>query len=1387
MSSAPRLAVDNQNPWPGLSAFDEASERFFNGRANETAELRRLVLNAPLTVLFGASGLGKTSLIQAGLFPSSRRERYLPVYVRLDVRDRAAPLIEQVSSAFQQQKRVHAVEAPAWGENESLWEYLHRPSLELWSKHNQLLTPLFVFDQFEEVLTLGAENASAIRQLRIDLANLIENRIPDVLAKSIRNNGLIAHALALDSQRYKVLLSFREDFLAALEGWKRDVPSILRNRLRLLPMSQEQAFEAIHQTAAHLVNETVGHGIVRFVSAARDDGTTNAAESVTEAGELRVEPALLSLVCHGLNEKRKAQGKTAFDEELLAGNKESIVTEFYQSAVADMPPRVRLFVQDELITRRGFRKPCDVDDAHTKYGVTEQQLRLLVDRRLLRIEPFRGTERVELTHDLLTGVVREQRDREQARARVKRQLRWAVMAVCVMLVLGVPIWWLRHRALEERARFLEREHATEEAHLVDEEKSKDEKNIEKAKEEVLAQQSKIEKRLAEQAIQEEKIADSALTAARAVSRLQDQPDLGLLLAVESARNGDTPDTRGSLLAALQASNLRYFIRDHSKPVNRLAFRENNLISVDLGGTILTHNDHGYPSGQPVVVPGSGLAISPDGTLLVSAGPRTVTLWNADGQKLQELPAVPFTPLAFTLDGRSVAWISQAKSVTLWRVVENRNLDLKVDVVGGATAIALSHDATTLALWSQGAIAVWDIRDVSNPAKLSSLRMDTRGTTVFQFDPTGKFLAIGAPDGRIVFWDMTSTEPRTAIQNWHASSLAFSNDGMLLASGDVTGDIGIWRIGGTGPLWSQRLHSSAVASIAFSADGKTLASSGREEIALSSVTPQSLGRVLPDNGELKGSVAKIASTANGHIVTFGVNAVTNRKGEQTGGEAYIHTWNVSNPSEPALHSWGDAARSAIALTADGSTTASAKFAYDLAPCPMSDIHLTRIDGTDMAKPLRDLETASALAFSPDSRDLVIATCKVPPAESKDSATRYDVVIWNLGRQRNRGKVISTENPITAIAVSPNGNLVAMAVDDEPPRVLLKNLKSEALRPLDLRGGKPLNLRFTPDSENLVSATSDGAIIVSRVHDGKQLAHFATGSSVADLAFSCDGGTMASARNDGSITLWDVEKWQQIGTLRGPRAFGTLSVAFNPADRGMLASSIGNTVILWNIDSATLKKQACRIANRNLSFSEWQQYGEGPYQKTCRDLPVNSSVLQQARVLARQGDRAAAVALFQRVKDLDSSAHLDPRQEVAKEMVAANAQGALARGRRLFKTKPLEALQAFQKAEGLDPSAVIANDWNNVCWQGSLQGFAREMMPACEKAVKLEPSNLDLKDSRGLARALTGDFQGAITDFQAFLDSTRAESLKQQRRDWIKALQASENPFKQPELLKSLQNQ
>ena len=319
--------IDAQNPWPGLSAFNEAAQRFFHGRDDESTELLRLVGQAPLTVLFSKSGLGKTSLLQAGLFPRLRQQNILPVYVRLDVRDHSAPLLQQAVAALQAEISKHSVDATTPNADESLWEHLHGRDVQWWSPKNQPLTPLFVFDQFEEVFTLGAENTDAIERLRLDLADLIENRLPLELAQRIEK-GDLAEQLDLRGQRYKVLLSFREDFLPEVEGWKGELPSFMRNRLRVLPMTADRAVQVVSGNTPtgrthELVNDNTAWEIVRFVAAAQTgDEKSGRGKNSPKAADLpweklEIEPALLSLVCEGLNEKRKARAQATIDAALL--------------------------------------------------------------------------------------------------------------------------------------------------------------------------------------------------------------------------------------------------------------------------------------------------------------------------------------------------------------------------------------------------------------------------------------------------------------------------------------------------------------------------------------------------------------------------------------------------------------------------------------------------------------------------------------------------------------------------------------------------------------------------------------------------------------------------------------------------------------------------------------------------------------------------------------------------------------------------------------------------------------------------------------------------------------------------------------------------------------
>src|SRR3954467_11665582 len=105
-------AVDPDNPWPGLSSFTEETRTLFFGRDKETDELSRLLRRETLTVLFGQSGLGKSSLLQAGLFPLLRENDHLPLYLRLDHNSLAAPLAEQVKAALHAAFAAAKADAP---------------------------------------------------------------------------------------------------------------------------------------------------------------------------------------------------------------------------------------------------------------------------------------------------------------------------------------------------------------------------------------------------------------------------------------------------------------------------------------------------------------------------------------------------------------------------------------------------------------------------------------------------------------------------------------------------------------------------------------------------------------------------------------------------------------------------------------------------------------------------------------------------------------------------------------------------------------------------------------------------------------------------------------------------------------------------------------------------------------------------------------------------------------------------------------------------------------------------------------------------------------------------------------------------------------------------
>jgi len=157
-SDVGRGGVSADSPWPGLAAFTEADEPFFYGRERICEELTSLIEHERLVVLHGRSGLGKTSLLQAGCFPKLREKSFLPVRIRFSFADQApgpgsstgtVPLVSQVRQFIEQAVQGAHGEGPALDLSATMWEWFQRTGANFWSERSRRLIPVLVFDQFE--------------------------------------------------------------------------------------------------------------------------------------------------------------------------------------------------------------------------------------------------------------------------------------------------------------------------------------------------------------------------------------------------------------------------------------------------------------------------------------------------------------------------------------------------------------------------------------------------------------------------------------------------------------------------------------------------------------------------------------------------------------------------------------------------------------------------------------------------------------------------------------------------------------------------------------------------------------------------------------------------------------------------------------------------------------------------------------------------------------------------------------------------------------------------------------------------------------------------------------------------------------------------------------
>jgi len=434
--------IDAQlNPWPGLAFYTEQDQLSFFGREQESADLFRLLQRDTLTVLFGRSGLGKTSLLRAGLVPRLHEHALFPILLRLNYAHEALSPADQVKVLTLEAANnadIDVENLSACTPEMTLWEFFH--TVEFWGVRNDVLTPVLIFDQFEELFTLG--RAGEISRKFIDqLADLVENRVPQQVIDRINASG-DRHTLAGNAPTYKIIITLREDFVPKLDSLLPIMPAVMRNRLALQPLTTEQAMEVILGAGKPWVMEPVARAIVSAVAG------KGAAAMEYDPGPVEIEPAYLSVMCHELFRRMQELSLSEITLELVTSEQGNILVDLYERSFDGLSNQARHFVEDRLLTPSGFRATLPLEDAKRE-GIAPEELNILVDRRLLRFEDRLGARHVELSHDLLTGIAqasREQRQREEAlelerkqkaemRAKLRRSRLQTAMALGIAVVL----------------------------------------------------------------------------------------------------------------------------------------------------------------------------------------------------------------------------------------------------------------------------------------------------------------------------------------------------------------------------------------------------------------------------------------------------------------------------------------------------------------------------------------------------------------------------------------------------------------------------------------------------------------------------------------------------------------------------------------------------------------------------------------------------------------------------------------------------------------------------------------------------------------------------------------------------------------------------------------
>ncbi len=405
------MGTNQQHRWLGLSSYEESDSSIFFGRSKEIEELTSAIAFNIQTIIYGPSGIGKTSIIRAGVFEGIRKKGFLPVYVRIDIESEKA-YTQQIISAIEEALQKCDYEKESITEDldtHSLWEYFH--GNQFWDSSNYPVIPVIVLDQFEELFTLSS-NQDRIDDFFEQLSDLCDAKMPEKVKETLNSKGIRSPYIERNDG-YRLVISLREDFLPRLEECSDEIPAFKSNRYSLQALSEEQAMEIVLKPGEGIVSRDVASAIVSKLS-------FNSNYKISGSKNKIVEPSLLSLFCHELDKRRIERNEDSISSSLLNELGDNIIQDYYNETISNISASSAEYLENALMTKDGYRDNVSVQDA-LSCGLKKEELKYLLQRRLIHEEEWSGVKRLEYTHDILCKVAKERRDKREEEIRIREE------------------------------------------------------------------------------------------------------------------------------------------------------------------------------------------------------------------------------------------------------------------------------------------------------------------------------------------------------------------------------------------------------------------------------------------------------------------------------------------------------------------------------------------------------------------------------------------------------------------------------------------------------------------------------------------------------------------------------------------------------------------------------------------------------------------------------------------------------------------------------------------------------------------------------------------------------------------------------------------------------